>query len=200
MVNNIIDSISRVLGGNPSAKKVSDDLQMTSELILLVRMMFADGELRPEDNTDQSKQHMCLSRTNSKADPDKKQLLIGKLVIPVISLLALAFAWMEFSMIAILSVAASVGLVLMVPATIGAFFWRRGTAAGALVSIVGGSIFVVAMYLSGNSLFGLNAGILGFPVATILFIGVSLITSPDTSHADEFMQAATDTLSRKSSP
>jgi len=131
---------------------------------------------------------------------DKKQLLIGKLVIPVISLLALAFAWMEFSMIAILSVAASVGLVLMVPATIGAFFWRRGTAAGALVSIVGGSIFVVAMYLSGNSLFGLNAGILGFPVATILFIGVSLITSPDTSHADEFMQAATDTLSRKSAP
>ncbi len=129
---------------------------------------------------------------------DKRQLLIGKLVIPVISVLALAFAWMEFSMIAILSVAASVGLVLMVPATIGAFFWRRGTAEGALASILGGSIFVVTMYLTGNSLFGLNAGILGFPVATILFIGVSLVTRPNTAYADEFMKAATDAIPRKS--
>lgn len=48
-MSSVLDSISRVLGGNPSAKKVSDDLQLTSELILLVRMMFADGELRPQE-------------------------------------------------------------------------------------------------------------------------------------------------------
>ncbi|WP_050526154.1 sodium:solute symporter family protein [Pseudorhodobacter aquimaris] len=125
------------------------------------------------------------------SDPaDTKLLLIGKLVIPVISVLALVFAWMEFSMIAILSVAASVGLVLMVPATIGAFFWRRGTADGALASIIGGVIFVVTMYLTGNSLFGLNVGVLGLPVATVLFVGISLATKPDLSYADEFMQIA----------
>lgn len=48
-MTNVLDSISRMLGGNPSVNKVSDDLQLTSELILLVRMMFADGELRPQE-------------------------------------------------------------------------------------------------------------------------------------------------------
>lgn len=127
---------------------------------------------------------------------DARQLMIGKLVIPVISLMALAFAWMEFSMIAILSVASSVGLVLVVPATIGAFFWRRGTSAGALASIIGGVIVVAGMYLTGNSLFGLNAGVLGLPVATILFIGVSLMTKADTAHADAFMLTASNAIPR----
>ncbi|MBB5721548.1 SSS family solute:Na+ symporter [Loktanella ponticola] len=130
---------------------------------------------------------------------DLRQLGISKLVIPVISLLALAFAWMEFSMIAILAVGASVGLVLTVPATVGAFFWRRGTGAGALASIVGSVIVVVTMYLTGNSLFGLSAGIVGLPVATLLFIGVSLATKADTAHADEFMQVASAVISKRSS-
>lgn len=112
---------------------------------------------------------------------DARQLRIGKFVIPVISILAMGFAAMEFSMIAILSVATSVGLVVIVPATIGAFFWRRGTAAGAIASIAGGVVFVTAMYLTGNSLIGLNAGVLGFPVATVIFVAVSMLTraSPD---------------------
>ncbi|WP_299842698.1 sodium:solute symporter family protein [uncultured Paracoccus sp.] len=121
---------------------------------------------------------------------DHRQLLIGKLVIPVISLMALGFAAMEFSMIAVLSVAASVGLVVVVPATIAAFFWRRGTAAGALASIIGGVGFVIAMYLTGNKLFGLNAGILGLPVSAVLFCIVSLMTKPDLARADEFMREA----------
>ena len=49
MANKIVDSINRLIGGNPSVRKVADDLQLTSELILLVRMMFADGKLRPEE-------------------------------------------------------------------------------------------------------------------------------------------------------
>jgi len=129
---------------------------------------------------------------------DLRQLGISKLVIPVISLLSLAFAWMEFSMIAILAVGASVGLVLTVPATVGAFFWRRGTGAGALASIVGGVIIVGTMYLTGNSIFGLNAGIVGFPVAALLFIGVSLATKPNTAHAEEFMQAASEVMTERS--
>ncbi|MEH0069287.1 hypothetical protein V6L77_01470 [Pannonibacter sp. Pt2-lr] len=99
---------------------------------------------------------------------DERQLFIGKLIIPFISVVSLVFAAMEFSMIAILSVAASVGLLVTVPAIIGAFFWRRGTAAGALVSILGGVAFVVWMYLTGNKLFGLNAGVLALPVSTVL--------------------------------
>lgn len=109
---------------------------------------------------------------------DHRQLWVGKLVIPVISLLALGFAAMELSLISILSVAASAGLVVTVPAIVGAFFWKRGTAAGALASIAGGGLFVIVMYLTGNKLFGYNAGILGLPVSTLLFVGVSLVTRP----------------------
>lgn len=49
MSENWIDGLNRLLGANPSVIKVADDLQLTSELILLVRMMFADGELKSEE-------------------------------------------------------------------------------------------------------------------------------------------------------
>lgn len=49
MSNKFLDGLNRLLGGNPSVAKVADDLELTSELILLVRMMFADGELKAEE-------------------------------------------------------------------------------------------------------------------------------------------------------
>ena len=116
---------------------------------------------------------------------DHDQLVIAKFVIPVISLLAMMFAAAEFSMIAVLSVAASAGLVVVVPAIVGAFFWTGGTAKGALTSIVGGAVFVLCMYLTGNNLFGLNAGVLGLPVSALLFAGVSLVTRPNAASVTE---------------
>ncbi len=118
---------------------------------------------------------------------DHRQLWVGKLVIPVISLLALGFAALELSLISILSVAASAGLGVTVPAIVGAFFWKRGTAAGALASIAGGGLFVIAMYLTGNKLFGYNAGILGLPVSTLLFVGVSLVTRVSNEVTEGFV-------------
>ncbi|WHZ37948.1 sodium:solute symporter family protein [Sagittula sp. MA-2] len=118
---------------------------------------------------------------------DHRQLWVGKLVIPVISLLALGFAALELSLISILSVAASAGLVVTVPAIVGAFFWKRGTAAGALSSIAGGGLFVIVMYLTGNKLFGYNAGILGLPVSTLLFVGVSLVTRVSNEVTEGFV-------------
>nr|WP_246753845.1 sodium:solute symporter family protein [Jiella flava] len=137
------------------------------------------------------------ANVQAKAD-DRRQLMIGKLIIPIISLIALGFAAMQFSLIAVLAVAASTGLVVIVPAIVGAFFWKRGTAAGALVSILGGSIFVVAMYLTGNSLFGLNAGILGLPIAALLFVAVSLATEPDDDVAADFIAIADSSLRPRS--
>lgn len=45
----IIEKIKNWLGQDNSVKMVAEDLQLTSELILLVRMMFADGTLKPEE-------------------------------------------------------------------------------------------------------------------------------------------------------
>ncbi|GEK48518.1 sodium:solute symporter family protein [Halomonas pacifica] len=128
---------------------------------------------------------------------EKRQLLVGKIVIPAIALMALGFAELELDLIAVLSVAASSGLVAMVPAIIGAFYWKRGTAAGALVSVIGTGAFVMFLYATGNSFLGLPAGIWGIIVSSLLFVGVSLATQPHRPTADEFMQAITDELGKK---
>ena len=49
MAETSLEKFIRFMGSNPSLGKVADDLQLTSELILLVRMIFADGELKPEE-------------------------------------------------------------------------------------------------------------------------------------------------------
>jgi uncharacterized tellurite resistance protein B-like protein len=46
---NILDRIGSWLEKDDSVRRVADDLQLTSELILLIRMMFADGEMKPEE-------------------------------------------------------------------------------------------------------------------------------------------------------
>lgn len=121
---------------------------------------------------------------------DGKQLLLGKIVIPIIAILAFGFAELQLDLIAVLSVAASSGLVAVVPATIGAFYWKRGTAAGALTSVVGTTLIVLLMYATGNKFLGLPAGIWGIIVATVLYVGVSLATRPQTERAEAFLDAS----------
>jgi len=82
----------------------------------------------------------------------------------------------------------------MVPALIGAFYWKRGTAAGALTSVVGTSAFVLLMYATGNSLLGLPAGVWGIVVASVLFVGVSLVTKPHQDSTDAFFAAIAEEL------
>jgi len=55
--------------------------------------------------------------------------------------------------------------------------WKRGTAAGAIVSMLGGFFTALSWYLSGKP-FGLNEVIPGVIVSIILFIAVSLFTKP----------------------
>ncbi|SEG87168.1 sodium:solute symporter family protein [Marinobacterium lutimaris] len=135
---------------------------------------------------------------NVKQDvPESRQLLVGKLVIPVIAILAYVFAQLELDLIAVLSVAASSGLAVLVPATIGAFFWRRATAAGVLASTLGAGALVLYIYATGGKLFGLPAGIWGVPVATLLYVVVSLCTQRPGAIADEFIDESKSVLKKK---
>lgn len=45
----IVDNIKGWLEKNNSVKRVAEDLQLTSELILLIRMIFADGLMKSEE-------------------------------------------------------------------------------------------------------------------------------------------------------
>jgi len=45
----ILDQIKSWVESDKSVKRVAEDIQLTSELILLVRMMYVDGEMKPEE-------------------------------------------------------------------------------------------------------------------------------------------------------
>ncbi|WP_058308050.1 sodium:solute symporter family protein [Gracilibacillus massiliensis] len=118
---------------------------------------------------------------------DKKQLQVGKVVIPVIAVLAFLFAQLQLDLIAVLSVASSAGLIVIVPAIIGTFFWKKGTAAGVIVSVSVSSIIVILIEATGGLLFGLKSGLWGILFSTILFIIISLLTKAPAQKADEFI-------------
>ncbi len=121
---------------------------------------------------------------------EARQLRVGKWVLAVIALLAFVFAELQLNLIAILSVAASTGLATTVPAIIGAFYWRKGTAAGAITSILATSAIVLVLFATGAKPFGLSVGVWVLPTATVIFIAVSLMTRAPAAVADEFIARA----------
>jgi len=123
----------------------------------------------------------------SAGSTEDRELLVGKIFVPIFTLIIVAFATMRLGLIAALSVASSAGLLVMVPALIGSFFWKRGTAAGVLVSIVVGGLVATVFQYGGLRPFGLWPGVWSSLVAVVLFIGVSLATRAPEQKAAEFL-------------
>lgn len=118
---------------------------------------------------------------------EKHQLMVGKLVLPVIAVLAFLFAQLKLDLIAVLSVSASAGLLVMVPPIVGAFFWRRGTAQGALSAIIVAGTVVFVLELTQTKLAGQGSGIWGLLISVVLFVAVSLATRAPEERASEFL-------------
>lgn len=125
----------------------------------------------------------------SQKNTDALQLSVGKVVIPIISVLAFLFAMLKVNLIAVLSVASSAGLIVVVPALIGAFFWKRGTAAGVFTSVIVSGLMVIVFELLKLKPLGLASGIWGILVSTVLFVLVSLLTKAPLEKADQFIKA-----------
>lgn len=123
----------------------------------------------------------------AKGATEKKQLMVGRFMLPVIAAGAYWFAHLELDLIAVLSVSASAGLLVMVPPLIGAFFWKRGTAAGLITAIVVAGSIVLALEYTGTMFLGQGSGVWGLLVSTVLFVGVSLVTKPKKDRAAEFI-------------
>jgi solute:Na+ symporter, SSS family len=118
---------------------------------------------------------------------ESRQLMVGKIVIPIIAVLALLFAGLQLDLIAVLAVSSSAGLLVTVPAIVGAFFWRRATAAGALSSVVIGGFLVAFLEISQLQPLGQASGVWGLLVSVALYVGVSLVTRAPQSKAAEFI-------------
>lgn len=117
---------------------------------------------------------------------EKSEQMIARVAIVVLLVICVGFASLRLGLIAILSSMASGGLLVTAPAIIGAFFWKRGTAAGALVSMAAGGVFTGALYLSGWYPLGWWPSVWGGALTVVLFLVVSLFTRPPED-AEEFV-------------
>ena len=121
------------------------------------------------------------------------ELRLGKWIIPALAAVFFIFAlWAAGKtglafMIAPLASAASAGLLMAVPAIVGAFFWRRATAAGALGSMLGGSALVLVLQLTGIKPMGIWPGVWGLAACIVLYVAISFLTRPPLDKAEEFI-------------
>jgi SSS family solute:Na+ symporter len=124
---------------------------------------------------------------NLEKDQNLRQLRTAKIAILIIALLGFLFAIQELDLIAALSVAASIGLLVVVPSIFGAFFWKKATATASLSSIIIGSITALHLQLSSWRPFGYGAGVWTLIVSTSIFIILSLFTKAPKKKAEEFI-------------
>ena len=124
---------------------------------------------------------------NLDRDQNLRQLRTAKIAILLIALLGFFFAIQELDLIATLSVAASVGLLVVVPSMFGAFFWKKATAAGSLSSIIIGSLTALYLQFSGWRPLGHGAGVWTLIMTAAVFVGVSFFTQAPAEKAEEFI-------------
>ncbi|HHT47274.1 MAG TPA: sodium:solute symporter family protein [Firmicutes bacterium] len=115
------------------------------------------------------------------------ELAAGKVFIPLFAIAIYFFASLRLGLIAVLSVASSAGLLVMVPSLIGTFFWKRGTAAGAITSIIVGGVIAAYFQFGGVQPLGWGPGIWSGIVALVLFVVISLLTEPPRERAEDFL-------------
>ncbi len=128
---------------------------------------------------------------------EERELLIGKIFVPLFTALIVAFATLRLDLIAALSVASSAGLLVMVPALIGSFFWKRGTAAAVLASIVVGGLVATIFQYGGLRPMGLWPGVWSGMISVVLFVVISLLTKAPETKAAEFIGYLSDELGRR---
>ncbi len=137
-----------------------------------------------------------FKNVSTKAGEDK-ELLVGKIFVPLFTALIVAFATIRLDLIAALSVASSAGLLVMVPALVGSFFWKRGTAAAVLASVIVGGLVATILQFGGLKPLGYWPGVWSGLVAVVLFIVVSLLTKAPEQKAAEFIGYLKEELGRR---
>ena len=108
---------------------------------------------------------------------EKTKLMFGKIMVPVIAVLAFFFSLGKFGIIVELSVMSSAGLLALAPSYFGIFWHKRNLTAALSSIIVGGSVTVVT-YFTGYYPLGIWPGVWCIIVSTIVFIAISLLKYP----------------------
>ena len=124
---------------------------------------------------------------------DRTQILWGRVVIVGVIVFASLFALQQAAIVEQLAALSAVGLMVTVAPIVGAFFWRRATAAGAIAAMLGAA--ALALWLVMGQGIGVYNPVLAFSVlgASVgLFVIVSLLTRPGPAALDFQAELAPD--------
>jgi SSS family solute:Na+ symporter len=111
---------------------------------------------------------------------DRRLILWSRLgmIIAAVGSFALAMA-RPTELGLLLSNVASPGFALWLPPLIGGILWRRGTKQGAISGLVAGVLWLIAgSFFYKFLLMGMHPIVVPLAVDTILYVGVSYLTSP----------------------
>lgn len=128
---------------------------------------------------------------------ENEMLFVGRISIPLISIIFLIFAYFRLNLITILSSMSSGGLLVVVPSIIGAFIFKKGTKEGAISSILIGGVLIGLGYIFNIKIFGLGPGVWGIVITTIIYILVSIFTKPPIKKAEEYVEKLKKELDEK---
>ncbi|WP_047151764.1 sodium:solute symporter family protein [Aneurinibacillus tyrosinisolvens] len=127
--------------------------------------------------------HDILKKVMKKEMTDKQQVKITRIVVLIMGILPIPFALNPLPLIQQIwiNAAALIGSSFAVVTLLG-LYWKRGTTAGAVCSMVGGIGSAIIWLVLGNP-FGLDAVYISMPVSLLGMVLVSLVTKPVSKEA-----------------
>jgi SSS family solute:Na+ symporter len=137
-----------------------------------------------------------VSKKGPEGLSERTQTWLGRVSLLVLLGFCIVFAWFRPGLISVLSSMASGGLLVMAPTIIAAFFWKRASAAGALVSMIAGAVLTGTLYLTGWYPGGWWPPVWGLGLTVVLFVGISCLTRPPEG-AGEFIDSVERELEKQ---
>lgn len=121
-----------------------------------------------------------------KKDADEHSLYrVAKIWVLIFGVVSVIFALLKPGMLSDVLNLANAGVGCLVPAIIGALYWKRSTPAGAIASIVAGeAVMILLTFVLKSAPLGFSAGLWSMVVAAVVFLAVSLCTKPRAHTAE----------------
>jgi SSS family transporter len=109
---------------------------------------------------------------------DREKLMVNRVAVLVLAVIPIFLTLQQFDLVQfIVLLQASLTASFFFAAAVVGLNWKRGTAAGAISSMLGGCLTAMFWYFAGKPL-GLDPVIPGVLVSFVLFVAVSLVTKP----------------------
>jgi Na+/proline symporter len=117
---------------------------------------------------------------------DSQMILVTRIAIAVVAVLSFLVAYQYRFILRVLLYAISIYVAAFVPSILAAFYWKRATKIGALLSMLVGGVSVLIIMLSMPKL--QVPALIGLPISAVVLIVFSLVTKPDEEKARAFLE------------